>query len=137
MDPQTKKEIENFLGQWTDDPNGCKHAFLEFKSHVEKHGDVKLEFVARPGLTYSLRASGAGQTQRPVFALIDVIDENPRWLSVCFYGDMISDPEEHGDLVPEGLMGEDAYCFDVDENESDFVGYICKRLSEAHESASA
>ncbi|MCF8094379.1 MAG: hypothetical protein K9J79_03370, partial [Desulfobacteraceae bacterium] len=118
------------------DPNGCKKVFLQLKSHVEKHADINPEFVARPGLTYSFRVVRTGQTERPLFALIDVIDENPRWLSVCFYEDMITDPEEYGDLVPEGLMGEDGYCFDVDENNSIFADYICKRLNEAYESAS-
>jgi hypothetical protein len=67
---------------------------------------------------------------------MDFIDENPRWLSVCFYGDLITDPEEYGDLVPEGLMGEDGYCFDLEENDPDLVKYIGKRLDEAYENAS-
>jgi hypothetical protein len=66
---------------------------------------------------------------------MDVIDEDPRWLSVCFYGDMITDPEEKGDLVPEGLMGEDGYCFDVDENDPEHIDYICRRLDEAYENS--
>jgi len=28
---------------------------------------------------------------------------------------MITDPEERGDFVPEGLLGEYAHCFDIEE----------------------
>jgi hypothetical protein len=38
--------------------------------------------------------------------MVDVIDDDPevRWLSVCFYGEMITDPDEAGELIPEGLL---------------------------------
>lgn len=136
MDANTEKELTRFLDQWSDDSNGCKQLFMKLKSHASGHGDVKLEFVPRPGLTYSLRTARTGQTQRPLFALIDVIDESPRWLSVCFYEDMITDPEEHGDLVPEGLMGEDGYCLDAESNDPALTDYLIKRLDEAYENAS-
>ena len=44
-----------------------------------------------------------------LFAIIDVIDDDPqaRWLSVCFYGDMITDPEGRGEVIPGGLAGAD------------------------------
>jgi len=132
---QTPAELDTFLRQWTSDPNGCREIFLQFQSRIQAHSDITIVFVDRPGLTYSLRATRIGQ-DRPLFVLMDVIDENPRWLSVCFYGDLITDPEEYGDLVPEGLMGEDGYCFDLEENDPDLVEYIGKRLDEAYENAS-
>jgi hypothetical protein len=131
---QTPAELDTFLQQWTSDPNGCRKVFLQFQSRIQAHSDITMDFVARPGLTYSLRAARIGQ-DRPLFVLMDVIDEDPRWLSVCFYGDMITDPEEYGDLVPEGLMGEDGYCFDLEENDPDLAEYIGKRLDEAYENA--
>ncbi|MFW6333931.1 MAG: hypothetical protein ACOC0W_01580 [Desulfosalsimonas sp.] len=128
-------EIENFIKEWKQDENGCRKVFLGLKSHLEQYSDIVFDFVSRPGVTYSLRATRANQSVRPLFALIDVIDETPRWLSICFYGDMINDPDELGDLVPEGLMGEDGYCFDVDSNDPALINYIGTRLEEAYEKA--
>ncbi len=132
MDEST--DLKTFLDQWSSDPNGCRQIFLHFKSRIEQNDDITLDFVPRPGLTYSLRATRKGQSLA-LFVLMDVIDEDPRWLSVCFYGEMITDPEELGDLVPEGLMGEDGYCFDLDENDPDLIEYICRRLDEAYENS--
>jgi hypothetical protein len=69
---------------------------------------------------------------------MDVIDDDPdsRWLSVCFYPDMITDPEERGNIIPLGLLGEDGYCFDYDEWNEEFLRYLETRLDEAHENAS-
>jgi hypothetical protein len=44
---------------------------------------------------------------------------------------MITDPEEKGDLIPEGLLGEDGYCFDLDAWNEDDLTYLEKRLAEA------
>jgi hypothetical protein len=65
--------------------------------------------------------------------MVDIIDDDPenRWLSVCFYDDLVSDPEERGDFVPKGLLGEDARCFDLDEADEDAVGYVAQRIREA------
>jgi hypothetical protein len=70
-----------------------------------------------------------------LFALVDVIDDDPaaRWLSVCFYADMITDPEELGDVAPGGLAGEDARCFDLESGAR--ADYILERLKEAHAKA--
>ena len=69
--------------------------------------------------------------------MVDVIDDDPedRWLSVCFYGEMVTDPQEAGDLVPEGLLGEDGYCFDMYEYDEQEVAYLKERLTEAHSNA--
>ena len=65
--------------------------------------------------------------------LLDVVDDEPasRWLSICFYDEMVSDPGEKGDFVPGGLMGEDARCFNVDELDEDLVAYVAERIREA------
>ncbi|WP_281491932.1 hypothetical protein [Desulfosarcina cetonica] len=63
--------------------------------------------------------------------MVDVIEDAPRWLSVCFYGDMISDPEDMGDFVPEGLLGEDAMCFDIDRWDDHLIAYVESRMDEA------
>jgi len=64
--------------------------------------------------------------------MVDVIEDVSRWLSICFYNDMIVDPEEKGDFVPEGLLGKDAVCFDIEQLDDTFILYIESRLDEAY-----
>jgi len=61
------------------------------------------------------------------------VDDDPenRWLSVCFYADTVTDPESLGNLVPEGIMGENGYCFDVFEEDSSLFEYLEERIREA------
>src|SRR6056297_2137043 len=128
-------ERDEFFNQWTDSPNQAKKAFLQLLDHLEKKDPVQLEFIPRQGLTYSLRVSHPNQTARPLFGMVDVIEDDPRWLSVCFFGEMINDPEDKGDMVPEGLLGEDAHCFDLEAYDEAEVAYIAKRLDEAYDNA--
>lgn len=129
-------EIDDFLNKWSDDQE-MKKAFMQLKDHLKKKDAIELAFKGRAGVSYSLRAKHKNQQNRDLFVMIDVIDDDPdeRWLSVCFYGDLLTDPEEKGDLVPEGLSGDDGYCFDLDEfNEAD-LKYIETRLDEAYSNA--
>ena len=130
------KELNEFINSWSDGP--MKEAFLELKEMLEKKDGVELEFKARPGISYSLRGRHKNQKDRNLFVMIDVIDDDPdnRWLSICFYGDMITDPDEKGNLIPGGLQGEDGYCFDLDSWEKDFFAYIKERIEEAYSNAS-
>jgi hypothetical protein len=132
---ETSQELKAFVDDWTDTDERNKEAFVRLKSHLDTKKGVELTFIPRPGVTYSLRAAHGNQQQRSLFAMIDVIEDNPRWLSVCFYNDMISDPDEQGDFVPEGLLGEDAVCFDIDRYDDTLVQYLQARLDEAHQSA--
>jgi len=86
-----------------------------------------------------MRPRHARQTKRDKFAIIDIIDDDPseRWLSVCFYEDMITDPQEKGELIPGGLSGSDGYCFDMYENDEETAKYILDRLHEAGRTAAA
>lgn len=95
-----------------------------------------LNFKSRPGVTYSLRARHLNQLGKPLFAMIDVIDDEPRWLSVCFYDQMVTDPEDRGDWVPGGLLGEDGLCFDIEGESEELLAYLKKRIIEAHNAAS-
>ena len=128
--------FKDLLDTWTNDPQGMKDAFLRLSQQLMDKDHVILTFKARPGVSYSLRAAldSNGEHERPLFVMVDVIDDDPenRWLSVCFYGDMITDPEEEGDLVPEGLLGEDGYCFDLYEPDQSMISYIGQRIDEAH-----
>lgn len=131
------KQIDTFIENWTENDSKNRQAFIEIYEHLKTLEDTTFEFNERPKISYSLRPKHANQKNKSLFAMVDIIDDEPdeRWLSVCFYGEMISDPDETGDMVPEGLLGEDAHCFDLYEYDKDEIEYIKQRLSEAHASA--
>ncbi|WP_419655403.1 hypothetical protein Dvar_44870 [Desulfosarcina variabilis str. Montpellier] len=129
------QELDDFLADWEDTEEKNKAVFERLKTFLEKKEGVTLNFNPRPGLTYSLRATHVNQKEKSLFAMVDVIEDTPRWLSVCFYGAMITDPEENGDFVPEGLLGEDAVCFDIETWEDGLIAYVESRLEEAWQSA--
>jgi hypothetical protein len=131
------EEVQQFLGEWTKDEPGMKPVFQFLYEQLEGLENVRLEWVPRPGVSYSLRAVHDNQTDRPLFVMLDVIDDDAeaRWLSVCFYGDMVTDPDELGDLIPGGLLGSDGYCFDVSEGDEAPQQYVGARIREAYENA--
>ncbi len=130
-----KGNIQQFLEEWTNCP--AKDAFIRLKELLEGLEDIEIDFKARKGVSYSLRGKHLNQKNRSLFVMIDVIDDDPenRWLSICFYQDLISDPEEKGDLIPGGLAGEDGYCFDLEDFEKSELSYIEERIKEAHQRA--
>lgn len=135
MKTEAEKELNQFIEEWKDTPEQNKKAFLRLKSFLEDKDGAVLDFIPRAGVTYSLRAAHRNQTDKSLYVMVDVIEDDPRWLSICFYGDMITDPDEKGDFVPEGLLGDDAMCFDLEEWDEKGLAYIEARLGEAHESA--
>ncbi|MCP3871856.1 MAG: hypothetical protein GY699_01675 [Desulfobacteraceae bacterium] len=131
------KEVQDFIDNWIETESKNKQAFIELFEHLNTLDNITLEFNGRPKVSYSLRPKHNTQKNRSLFAMVDVIDDDPdeRWLSVCFYGEMITDPDEAGELIPEGLLGEDGYCFDLYEYDKDEINYLKQRLSQAHENA--
>lgn len=129
--------VDEFLAGWSVDPVNAKPVFEGWRKMLKEMPEVELSFKSRPGISHSLRASSRSRKDRPLFALLDVVDDEPenRWLSVCFYADLVSDPEGYGDLVPAGLEGEDAMCFNLDENDPEMAAYIGKRIEEAARAA--
>ena len=129
--------VTPLLESWQADPIAAKPAFLALYDWLAGQADVHLELVARPGVSYSLRARHAGQKARPFFAMVDVVDDDPaeRWLSVCFFNDMVSDPDELGDFAPGGLFEQDALCLNLDEDNAAMRAYILARLAEAAQKA--
>ena len=127
------REISGLLSGWTTDGNGIKAAFTDIVEFMESLEGLNFSFKSRPGISYSLRA-GVENGEEKILALMDVIDDDPgnRWISICFYAETISDPDEEGDLIPGGLLGEDGYCFDLFENDRDMVSYLKDRITEAH-----
>lgn len=131
--------LQNFIDGWTDDTLETKPVFLSFYNTLTTLDEAAITFLGRPGISYSLRSTHSSQKNRPLFVMIDVIDDDPRhrWLSVCFYEDMVTDPEEHGDFIPEGLLGADGYCFDISEADDHQVVYVRQRIIEAYEAATS
>ncbi len=127
-------EIDSFLQEWeAGEEQPMKKWFQFFFNTVKAMKNVELQFVSRPGVSYSMRPKQRNQKDRDLFAIIDVIDDDPteRWLSLCFYGDMISDPDGRGQIIPGGLAGSDGYCFDMLEDDEGLAHYLVDRLTEA------
>jgi hypothetical protein len=131
------QKAQTFLNEWSEDELGTKPIFISLLQDLMQKEEAQIEFHERPGITYSLRGIHQSRKERPLFVMIDVIDDDPerRWLSVCFYGDMIKDPDELGDLIPGGLLGADGYCFDVDASDERLAHYIRTRIEEAYQKA--
>ena len=123
--------LADFIENWQDQSAEVKKVFVSLKEYLEGKEGVSFEFIEREGVTYSLRAKHAKQNEQPLFTMIDVIDTDPRWLSVCFYANMVQDPESLGDVVPGGLLGEDGMCFDVEDYSDDLVAYLKQRFDDA------
>ncbi len=128
------KEVSDLLNSWTTDNNGIKGAFTEIVSLLESLEGLAYSFKSRPGISHSLRANVDDNGEEKILTMLDVIDDDPenRWISICFYAETITDPDEEGDLIPGGLLGEDGYCFDLFENDKDSVSYLKDRITEAH-----
>ena len=130
-------ELDEFVASWQITSNHCREAFIELMDYLQGLAGVELEFHARPGVTYSLRGLRPHRPEKPLFAMVDVIDDEPRWLSVCFYDHMVADPEEIGNYVPGGLLGEDGRCFDLEQVTELQLLYLKERISEAHAAGAA
>ncbi|MDI6796137.1 MAG: hypothetical protein QMD09_04295 [Desulfatibacillaceae bacterium] len=126
-------QVEKFLAGWKIDNADTRKVFAGMYQFLKTLDGAKISFVPRPGVTYSLRAGIEGAA-RPIFALVDVIDDDPesRWLSVCFYEDMISDPFGTGEMIPNGILNEDGYCFDVEDPDPSILEYLKQRAQEAY-----
>ncbi len=132
-------ELNTFITNWKTHSLDMKNGFIMLIDSLKDKAGIEFDFVERPGVSYSLRPKHNHQKDRNLFAMMDVIDDNPeeRWLSICFYEDMITDPEGMGELIPEGLSGSDGYCFDLYDHDEEELNYLKKRLEEAYVSASA
>lgn len=129
------QEVEKFIKEWPESPEQNKQIFIRLKDFLRAKSGMVFEYVPREGLTYSLRAKHENQKNKPLFAMLDVIEDSPLAVGLL-YGDLITDPDEAGDYVPEGLLGEDAVCFDLEEFDESAIKYVEARLEEAYTAAS-
>lgn len=133
---ETFKEIESFIEQWPESPDRNRELFQKLYDFLKQLDGAGMEFHARPGITYSMRGVPKGESEYALFVMVDVIEDQPRWLSVCFYEQMVSDPDGKGDSVPGGLLGEDAICFDAESYDDVLFAYLCERITEASKAVS-
>lgn len=131
------EEVDTFLENWPGAYQPVRDCFRLLYLELATMAGVTLNFSARPGVSYSLRPQHDTMVGREFFAIIDVIDEDQenRWLSVCFYQDLISDPEERGECIPGGLPGGDGYCFNLSGDDKGLADYLVVRLHEARTAA--
>jgi len=132
--------LAEVLEAWPQGQDGLRRFFVGLTREAATESGVETRCFFRPGVSYSFRAALDHQgrdRKRPVFFLTDVIisPEEPWFLSVCFYEDEISDPEELGNAIPQGLFDETGYCFDVDEYDDKLWAYLKDRLAEAYRAA--
>lgn len=134
-------EFSSYMDAWSEYSLEIKEAFLLLFNHLSEKPAVFFDFKLRLGVSASSRGYIEKQDDPnpQLLILMDIIDEDPedKWLSVCFYAEMITDPEEQGDLIPGGLLGEDGYCFDMYEKDDKMIEYLEQRIDEAHERALA
>ena len=135
MDPEQYQSLTAFIEKWEKDGSQVKDVFEQLREKLHNKENTTLTFNARPGVSYSLRASRVmDDNEDPqLYALIDVIDDDPenRWLSVCFYDGTVSDPDQRGNLIPQGILGDDGYCFDVNENDEPSTLFLTQKIDEA------
>ena len=71
------KEVDTFIENWPDSPEKNKQIFIRLKDFLKSKAGVIFEFVPRPDVTYSLRAKHENQKNKPLFAMVDVIEDSP------------------------------------------------------------
>lgn len=136
MNAESDMTLDQFLEQWPAAEAGLKKSLLTYRQGVLDMRGVGESFLPRPGVSYSLRwdlnPRPAGR-EKPLFAMADVVPlgDDELMLSLCFYGDDITDPDELGNFIPDGLYGENGHCFDLEGDDPGMVAYCLKRAAEA------
>lgn len=126
------QKLNDFLNSWGEDSAETKEMFEALYNYAQSL-ELSLEYIGRPGVSHSLRLGIPGDEERPFFAMVDIIDDDPeeRWLSICMYADIAEDPEEKGDWIPQGLNSQDAVCFDIDETSEEITAYMQEVIKNA------
>ena len=61
MSADWSKGVEELVQSWQSDPLNARAAFLAYRDFLTGLENVSLDFKARPGVSYSLRARDAAQ----------------------------------------------------------------------------
>lgn len=130
--------IELGIPVWRGGRESLEQTFKALKARAEELCGVGLSVQPRSGIGHSFRGITEDRADRPVWVLLDVLepDNEPWWLSICFFADSITDPDDLGEVIPGGLFGADGYCFDIEKNDEQIINYLSQRLTEAWQSAS-
>ncbi len=134
--------LSDLMAAWPENQAGLRRAFSELTENAEARTGTEVSLISRAGVSHSFRATldnPGPNRKRPVYFLVDVIvsEADPWFLSVCFYEDEITDPEDLGNPIPQGLFEETGYCFDVDDYDAVLLNYLTQRIAEAHHRAMA
>lgn len=132
MNEEVLLEIDKFVESWSGG-GAVRAAFLDLLSECQKAA-ARIEFHVRPGVSNSLRAYTQGD-EHSLVIMVDAVEDADPWLSVCFYAEHIQDPEERGECIPGGLLGQDGYCFEVGDGDDALSAYLCNRFKEAWKAA--
>jgi hypothetical protein len=92
-------------------PGGLARACEELTRCAAHMAAIAIEVITRQGVFHSFRAAliAPGERRvRPIYFLVDVV------VSVCYYEDEITDPEERGNPIPEVMFQETGYCIEVE-----------------------
>jgi len=132
--------LNGIIESWPEDQKSLRDIFLSLARSITEPAGVRWEIVSRSGISHSLRANVLDPDQirkRSVYTVLDVVCpvEGDWFLSLCFYNDEVSDPEELGNPVPRGLYDEDARCFDLGTDDLWMADYLRDRVAEALEAA--
>lgn len=128
----SESELASVFENWPAGQQELVALMKELKGQALARPGAAWELVSRPGVSHSLRFTLQGSS-RPVVMLLDAayLAADMLTISVCFYADMVDDPEEMGEEIPGGLLGQDGYCFDADEEDPGAVDYLKARVDAA------
>ncbi|MBW1709162.1 MAG: hypothetical protein JRG97_07635 [Deltaproteobacteria bacterium] len=137
-----KNQLDDIITAWPQDQSELRKAFISLAAEIEMKPGTTMDLVSRPEISHSIRAKASHARvgrERPLYTMLDVITPRmgPWMLSLCFYEDEITDVQEYGQAVPQGLYGETGYCFDLDVFDQKPVDYLKERIAEAYRAATA
>ena len=69
MNPETAKTLNIFIAEWQASLERNKDVYIRLKDVSEAQDGATLDFIPRPGVTYSLRAGHTDQKNRELFVM--------------------------------------------------------------------
>ena len=69
-------EVDEFVKKWQAGL-AMRDCFIRLAECIRRFEDVDLQFISRPGISFSLRPKHVKQQGRDLFGMVDVIDDDP------------------------------------------------------------